>query len=644
LVGQDDNFVTIASRFNLFTFEQLSMAKPLNFPIAVKLVVMITAILLSANLVVAIKTSEIFKEVSGKREEDINRSEADAHVASINAKLETLSEKSSLLAAMLLKVSMASAGDNKEAPSNSDRALLDETFKNDHDLVSLTVYAADPAGVKIVGRLINPAYLESYKVEADYLDVLERKMSFPVAKVFSGASTLENRSMQKGVPLLTLGIPLAKDSLGKITQVVVVDIQLQTLQKAFAARSSRTQYVVDLNGRVIAHPDEEMVLSRKNLLKSKIVKTAHGSELAKGQLRYIDGKKNKQYRSAFSKASYGLIVISEAPESIILEPAKQVQIEIIFVSLIVLAVAIFVIIVFSSTLSKPIKDLVLLAKEISKGNFLISARTIVRSRDEVGLLANAFDGMVEGLKERDKVKDLSNKFLGSTVTAELLHSGMTAGVGKSLPVAIFFSDIRGFTAISETLSAEKVVQMLNEYFNEMVKVIGRNAGRVDKYIGDAIMAVWGAPKVGKDDVFSVVNACLEMRLALNELNTIRIARGEDPLMIGMGVHFGQAIAGTIGSEEKMDYTVIGDAVNMASRIEAATKAFGTDLLISEIIAEQVKDRFLLEVAGTAKVKGKAEAITMYKVRGYNIEGRARIIKTPYSDYGAADAEKIEIVV
>lgn len=631
----------MASQMNLF---RRLTGRPLNIPIAVKLIVIITTILLLANLVVAYQASELFKEVSGKREEDVNRSQADAHVATIDTKIGNLAEKARFLASLLLKSTVQSAGTNQTAVTNSsDRALLDETFKKDRELVSLKVISASTKGMESTGPLINLGYLESYKLDAEYLNLVEQRLKFPVEKVFSGETILENRSLPDGAPLLTLGMPLAKDNLGKITQIVIADIQLQTLQKAFATKSARVEYVVDSRGSVVAHPDDSYVLTRKSLLKTGVVKKAQSSALAKGQVRYYNKSKKEFYRSAFSKAGYGLTVISEAPESIILEPAKQVRIEVIFVTLIVLSIAIFIIFVFSTTLSKPIKNLVGLAKEIARGNFVVSALSIVRSRDEVGMLAQAFDSMVIGLKERDKVKSLFSKFQGSSVTDEILNSEVAAGVGRSLPVAIFFSDLRGFTAISEGLTPEGVVEMLNEYFNAMVKVIDRNSGWVNKYIGDAIMAVWGAPKAGKDDIYSVVNACLEMRLALGELNAKRIARNEAPLMIGMGVHFGEAIAGTIGSDERLEYTVIGDAVNMASRIEASTKAFGTDLLISDAIATRIKDRFILEKAGSAKVKGKSEALTMYKVRGYIVDGRETVIKTPYSDYEAADVEKVEVI-
>jgi adenylate cyclase len=283
-----------------------------------------------------------------------------------------------------------------------------------------------------------------------------------------------------------------------------------------------------------------------------------------------------------------------------------------------------------------------LIHQVSRGNFNVSARKVVKSKDEVGDLANAFDKMTDGLKERDKVKNLFNKFHGSSIAEEMMH-GEIGVKGTSKEVVVFFSDIRGFTKFSEGHTPEQVVSMLNEYFAVMVSIITKNHGVVDKFIGDAIMAIWGAPKSTGNDQYNAVKACLEMRVALAELNTKRIARGESAIMIGMGVHSGPAMSGTIGSEDRMEYTVIGDTVNMSSRIESSTKAFGTDLLLSETLAGAIDGKFELDLAGSAEVKGKAEPLKLFKVAGYkSANGEIIKIKTPYSEYHAEHADKVKV--
>jgi adenylate cyclase len=134
-----------------------------------------------------------------------------------------------------------------------------------------------------------------------------------------------------------------------------------------------------------------------------------------------------------------------------------------------------------------------------------------------------------------------------------------------------------------------------------------------------------------------------MRKALYELNNSRNDRGQTPLKIGIGLHSGPAISGTIGSMERMEYTVIGDTVNMASRIESSTKAFGSDLLVSEDVCAGLEDRLIFEFAGSAEVKGKSEPIKMYKVRGtIDRQGNHHEIRTPYSDYEPGHADKVKV--
>lgn len=247
-----------------------------------------------------------------------------------------------------------------------------------------------------------------------------------------------------------------------------------------------------------------------------------------------------------------------------------------------------------------------------------------------------------GLKERDKVKNLFTKFHGSSVTEDLLK-GEGGLRGQRKEVLVFFSDIRGFTAFSEKRDPEEVVEMLNEYFGVMVGIINQRGGVVDKFIGDAIMAIWGAPHATEHDAHNAVMACLLMRQGLDELNRKRIAAGKEPIMIGMGLHAGTAISGTIGSSERMEYTVIGNTVNTTSRIEASTKSFGTDLLVTEEVANRVGENFWMEYVGSAELKGRSEDIKLYRVCGFkNDDGEVIEVKTPYSSFEPEQADRVKV--
>jgi adenylate cyclase len=342
---------------------------------------------------------------------------------------------------------------------------------------------------------------------------------------------------------------------------------------------------------------------------------------------------------AFAKTATDLLIVSEVPLSVVFAPSVLVKQNTYYILGIALSISFFFLFLFSLTLTNPIEKLLGLTKEIAQGNFEVVAKDIVNSKDEVGLLAHAFDEMTIGLKERDKMKTLFNKFHGTAVTEELLQNEISLG-GKRKPVTVFFSDIRGFTDFSEGHTPEEVVSMLNEYFEVMVKIINDHGGVVDKFIGDAIMAVWGVPHSTENDSQNAIRACLEMRMALDQLNQDRIARNLVPIKIGMGLHSGEAISGQIGSSERMEFTVIGDAVNTASRIEGSTKSFGTDLLISKECLEKVpQEDFIFEFAGEASVQGKVENLVLYKVNGIVVDGVPTILKTPYSSYEAVEDKK-----
>ncbi len=185
--------------------------------------------------------------------------------------------------------------------------------------------------------------------------------------------------------------------------------------------------------------------------------------------------------------------------------------------------------------------------------------------------------------------------------------------GQRSRVAVLFSDIRNFTTLSERFDAEEVVTMLNEYFSLMIDPIFKYEGTLDKFIGDAIMAVFGAPVVHDDDAERAVRAAIEMRAALKHYNQLRAQRGEEPIETGIGIALGDAISGNIGSEQRMDYTVIGDTVNVASRFEGLSKNYDTKILVNEGIYLAVKDKIPCVDLGTAHVKGKEGDLHVYGV-------------------------------
>jgi adenylate cyclase len=203
----------------------------------------------------------------------------------------------------------------------------------------------------------------------------------------------------------------------------------------------------------------------------------------------------------------------------------------------------------------------------------------------------------------------------SPAIAELVVSGEVAVEkgGQSREATVFFSDIRGFTTMSERKSAQHIVDMLNEYFELMVEIVFKHEGTLDKFVGDEIMALFGAPVAHADDAYRAVKVALEMMHGLEEWNLVRAAEGEEPIHIGIGINTGEVVAGYLGSSKALEYTVIGDVVNTASRL-CNTAKMG-EILITRATYEAVKEFFIAEELPPAQVKNKAQAVQIFKVTG-----------------------------
>ena len=231
------------------------------------------------------------------------------------------------------------------------------------------------------------------------------------------------------------------------------------------------------------------------------------------------------------------------------------------------------------------------------------------------------------LREKSKLRHFLARYTSPELVSEMMadHQGLyTTLGGVERQVTMFFSDIRGFTSISEKLAPSEVVKLLNEYLTGMVACVFQHRGLVDKFIGDAVMALWGSTRAQpseegcREDAIAAVETALHMRKVLAEQNIGWQARGMTGLRIGMGIHQGNVVVGNIGSAglyEKMDLTVIGDSVNLASRLEGVTKQYEIDLLISETVHPHVKDLFLCRRVDLIAVKGKAKPIEIFTVLG-----------------------------
>jgi adenylate cyclase len=223
--------------------------------------------------------------------------------------------------------------------------------------------------------------------------------------------------------------------------------------------------------------------------------------------------------------------------------------------------------------------------------------------------------VMDDISDEKRLKSTMYRYMTQEVAEALLESGDTGLGGKKKKVSVLFSDIRSYTTLTEGMEAEEVVEMLNEYFESMVDAVFKYKGTLDKYIGDAIMAVFGSPLPIDDHEWCAVQTAMEMAYRLDEFNKNRKAQGKKTLKIGIGLHSDEVVSGNIGSSKRMELTSIGDGVNLASRLEGTSKMYGCIIVISEKTYEACKDRISVRELDFITVKGKSEPVKIYELVG-----------------------------
>jgi PAS domain S-box-containing protein len=223
--------------------------------------------------------------------------------------------------------------------------------------------------------------------------------------------------------------------------------------------------------------------------------------------------------------------------------------------------------------------------------------------------------IVDDATETEFVKESFGKYVARQVVEKILSGrGEIKLHGERQYVTVLFADVRGFTRLAEGREPEDVVALLNRYFNMVVEIIFKYEGTLDKFIGDNVMAVFGAPIKSNNDEERAVMAAMEIQSEMEKFNRERKLNNEDAISVGIGINTGEAVVGNIGSEKRMDYTVIGDTVNVADRIQSA--ASGGEILISTLTYKEVKDKFICRKLPPITVKGRQKPIHVFKVTGF----------------------------
>ena len=374
--------------------------------------------------------------------------------------------------------------------------------------------------------------------------------------------------------------------------------------------------ITDEKGRALAHSDMHLVgrpLERPESLQplgSELLVQSYEAEGAD----VIDFSIPLSFRQVPVGALY--LGVSQRANAAALADARK---DAIWVSFAMVLLGIFGAFALGTVLSRPISRLMAGTRAIADGNYGI--KLPVDSRDEIGELTHSFNEMAASLKEKDAIKREKDaikraftRYVAREVVTEILRDpDKIVLTGERRDVTVLFCDVRGFTSISERLSPEEVVSLLNAFYTLMIDTTFKHEGTLDKFLGDGVMSVFGAPIFHPDHSVRALRTALAMQAGIRELSARRVAEGKAPLKIGIGVNAGSAVAGTVGTEQRMEYTVIGDSVNLAARLESVAKA--GQILISGATHALVKHAIHARPLGRVKVRGKEDEIDVYEVLG-----------------------------
>lgn len=473
---------------------------------------------------------------------------------------------------------LLSALENHRVRAGADRMML---LSMDNDVLADTLHP-DHHGIKFERADLMGAVMESETGEIESIEIMDRNVYQVVL-----------------VPLFTPE-PSAMILIGFI------------MNDAFAANLSHTtnDTEVSLLGSDKNGEWQVFATTMASDLSSQLLPHASDTYSSKNQIVTLSMSGQEYISMAVPFEKHGIAAIALLQRSLYEQLSDYRHLRrtlwVIFIMVIIISVigAVFT----AKSVVRPVQSLEQGAQRIASGDF--EYRVDIRQQDELGRLASTFNSMAKGLEERDKVRNLLGKVVSPEIAEELLKKDIVLG-GEEREVTVLFSDIRSFTTLCENLSPQEVVKMLNIYLTRINTEIEKHKGVVDKYIGDAVMALFGAPLKDSNAASNAIGAGLAMVKAARELNTIFLAQGIPELKIGVGIHTDIVLAGNMGSASRMNYTVIGDGVNLASRLEGLSKYYGVNMIASESTRVQA-DGFIYRELDRVRVKGKSRPVTIFE--------------------------------
>lgn len=451
----------------------------------------------------------------------------------------------------------------------------------------------------------------------------KKRVSGYVALTFMRRPALEVERTRQAV---ILGTAAAKTTRSMLENYLFSEIKTILIDMKAGNPDVAYCYIIDPDSMVLIHPDEKMegeTLSDRLTRESQKVSRNRPIILQE----YTDAKLGRLIDISFIIESGGVKLGVLRMGYSLGRLHKRIARLRLMIGLLVfffITVSTVISVIISRRFARPILSLSEAARRIGAGELDMKVEVKTGGR-ELQILSASFNDMIKGLRERDLVKDTFSRYVTKQVADEILkYPDKIVPGGKKQEVTILFSDIRGFTTFSENNPPEEVVSHLNEYLSAMIDVIFKYEGTLDKFVGDAVMAVFGSPLPHADDPARAVRTALEMQTRLKRLNEGWTAAGRAALQIGIGINTGEVIVGNIGDVRRMEYTVIGDNVNLASRIEGLTKNLGCPIIISASTYEKVKDIVEVKPLESIAVKGKTKAVEIFELVGMKSEAQRRL--------------------
>jgi len=617
-----------------------------RFPIGVKLIVLISIIVILSLGSITALVSWLFRADLQVSAEESNFESNRAAAMEAEMTFENVRAHSRIL----IKTTTA------EVKANVSE--LTDFFFRENPQIAAVLYTSSGNQNKI---FINRHFFASREIDAQSADNYFENLKTAFGRAAQGETLLLNAAPHFKIPLIALIYPWqeeeseAKTAAKSAIQAGAVLFSSESLNQNFGYGTNQS-YMINSSGDLLSHTEFSLVRSGVNVYEENFIKDILQSNekskqhLVESDFKYLHSADSitdtgnpsvmRQFIAFTKLETYGGAVITGIEYDKVFEGIQATTRRNLYLTAAVLSISIILIWFFSKTISVPLKTLAAAAHEIEGGNFDTELKP--EGMDEIGVLTNSFLNMCGALH-------IFGRFTNREIAVKAMRGEIKPG-GLTKHATIFFSDIRGFTAKSEKFaktfgdkSSDLIVQWLNNYFTQMIDCIEKTNGVIDKFIGDAVMAHWGtAYSTGSPvkDAFNCVKAALMMRNVLYAMNKERAgsddtsiaACANPPIQIGCGINSGIVTAGQLGSEKRMEYTVIGDPVNLASRIESLTKPLGTDILISEDTWKLVGSCFITEEMPSVTVKGKAQPVRLFAV--INTAGSSKAPQT------LADVRKI----